>query len=140
MTLMAILPVGLGEGAARGGVEGGPGGFVDVGPERPFQLVVGLVGPGEVGVAHKETLAVVVGVDEPAGHVIGGTGTNLAGGGVVNVQALDFHHRLPSFCGRTSTSGSPKTMKRFPAPVFFRSSSPMARSGFMRAVSTVSLP
>ena len=37
-------------------------------------------------------------------------------------------------------SGSPKTVKRLPAPVFFSSSSPIARSGFMRASITGSLP
>ena len=39
-----------------------------------------------------------------------------------------------------SMSGSPKTMNRLPAPVFLSSSSPIARSGFMRAGRTVSLP
>src|SRR5713226_2388084 len=37
-----------------------------------------------------------------------------------------------------STSGSPKTMKRLPAPVFLSSSSPIARSGFILTGSTVS--
>jgi hypothetical protein len=31
----------------------------------------------------------------------------------------------------TFTSGSPKIVNRLPAPVFFSSSSPMARSGFI---------
>lgn len=60
---------GFWEGATGGGVEGEPGGFVDVGPESLFQLGSGLVGPGDVGVAYKETLAVVVGVKEPGGQV-----------------------------------------------------------------------
>ena len=58
------------EGAACGGVEGGPGGLVDEGPECPLELVVGLVGPGEIGVAQKEALAVIGGIDEPAGDVV----------------------------------------------------------------------
>src|SRR5215207_7400893 len=36
------------------------------------------------------------------------------------------------FGERMSMSGSPKTVKRFPAPVFFSSSSPIERSAFMR--------
>src|SRR5688572_33501537 len=56
------------EGAADGLVEGGPGGFVDLGAEGSFELVVGLGGAGEVGVADEEGLAGVVGVDEPAGE------------------------------------------------------------------------
>ena len=39
----------------------------------------------------------------------------------------------------TSMSGSPNTMNRLPAPVFLSSSSPMARSGFMRVTSTARL-
>src|SRR5688572_1427110 len=37
-------------------------------------------------------------------------------------------------------SGSPKTMNRLPEPVFFSSSSPIARSGFIRAWRIVSRP
>jgi hypothetical protein len=37
-------------------------------------------------------------------------------------------------------SGSPKTMNRLPEPVFLSSSSPIARSGFMRACRMVSRP
>ncbi len=36
-----------------------------------LELLVGLVGAREVGVADEEALAVVVGVDEPAGDVVG---------------------------------------------------------------------
>ena len=122
-------------------VEGRPGGFVDLGAEGALELFVGLVGAGEVGVADEEALAVVVGVDEPAGDVVGRAGADLAGGRVVNVDAFDVDARAcrPSAPG-SSTSGSPKTMKRLPAPVFLSSSSPIARSGFMRAGRTVSLP
>ena len=44
---------------------------------------------------------------------------------------VDLDVTLPSFCV-IFTSGSPKTMNRLPAPVFFSSSSPIARSGFIR--------
>ena len=82
---------GLGrvEGAAGGGVQGRPGGFVDFGAEGALELVVGLAGAKEVGVADEEALAAVVGVEEPAGDVVGGAAADLAGGGVVDVQALD---------------------------------------------------
>jgi hypothetical protein len=65
-----LARVGPVERAAHRAVETAPGRFIDVGPERPLELVIGFVGPGEVGVPHEEALAVVVGVDEPAGDVI----------------------------------------------------------------------
>ena len=45
---------------------------------------------------------------------------------------------LPS-TGRMSMSGSPKMTKRFPLPVFFKSSA-MCRSAFMRALRMGTLP
>ena len=39
---------------------------------------------------HEEALAVVVGVDEPAGDVVGGGAANLPGGRVVDIHALDL--------------------------------------------------
>ncbi len=74
-----------GDGFVR--VERAPGGFVDFGAEGAFEFVVGFVGAGEVGMADDEGFFVVVGVDEPAGDVIGGVGADLASGGVVNVEA-----------------------------------------------------
>ena len=55
---------------------------------------------------------------------------------------------FPSFCGSSfpvfvstgATSGSPNTMNRLAAPVFFSSSSPIERSGFIKAGRTTSLP
>jgi len=47
---------------------------------------------------------------------------------------------LPSPTSRTSMSGSPKTMNRLPEPVFLSSSSPIARSGFIRAWRIVRRP
>jgi hypothetical protein len=41
-------------------------------------------------VAHEKALFVVVGVYEPAGDVGGGAGADLAGGGVIDVEALDL--------------------------------------------------
>ena len=46
-------------------------GFVDLGAEGALEPGVGVVGAEEVGVANEEELAVVVGVDEPAGDVVG---------------------------------------------------------------------
>ena len=75
------------EGDGFVGVERAPGGFVDFGAEGAFEFVVGFVGACEVGVADDEGFFVVVGVDEPAGDVVGGVGADFACGGVVNVQA-----------------------------------------------------
>ena len=46
-------------------------GFVDLCAEGSLELGVGVVGAKEIGVADEEALAVVVGVDEPAGDVVG---------------------------------------------------------------------
>ena len=54
-----------------------------------MQLFVGAIGPGEIGVANVEAFFVVVGVNEPGGNVIGRAATDLAGGGVVDVQTLE---------------------------------------------------
>ena len=54
---------------ALGAVERRPLGLVDLGAEGVLQLVVGVLAAAEVGVADEEALAVVVGVDEPAGDV-----------------------------------------------------------------------
>jgi len=50
-------------------------------------------------VAHEEALLVVVGVDEPAGDLVGGVGADLAGGGVVDVEAAEFDLQLAAFEG-----------------------------------------
>jgi len=56
------------ERLAHRAVQTAPSRCVDVPPLRPFEFVVGFVRPGEVGVTHEETLAIVVRVDEPAGE------------------------------------------------------------------------
>ena len=65
---------GLGciEGASdgAGAVKGFPGVGVNVGFQRILQLLVWVFGSGEIGVADEKALAVVVGVNEPAGDVI----------------------------------------------------------------------
>ncbi len=74
---------------------------------------------------------------------------NLKKAGVQNTvknERLKFD-RLESFAGtwlhatgEYSENPHPKTMNRLPAPVFFNNSSPIAKSGFMRAMSTCNLP
>ena len=143
MTLTAIRPlVGSREGARDGRVERRPGGLVDVGAEGALELVVGVVGAEEVGVADEELLVVVGGVDEPAGDVVGRVAADDAGRRVVDVEAVDLDLELPRppAAGRMSMSGLPKTVNRLPLRVFLSSSSAIARSGFIRAVRTVSLP
>src|SRR5713101_7768345 len=81
---------GLVERPAHRTVQTAPGRFVDLGPERPLELVVGFLRTSEVCVTHKEALAVVIGVDEPAGNVVGGSAANLPGGRIVDIYALDF--------------------------------------------------
>lgn len=56
------------------GVVRTPGGFVDFGVEATFEFVIGFIGAYEVGVADDEGFSVVVGVDDPAGNVVGGVG------------------------------------------------------------------
>ena len=84
-------PPGLGRGerAAHGAVERRPRRLVDLGAQRTLQLLVGLVGTREVGVPHEEALAVVVGVDEPAGDIVGAVAAHLTGRRVVDVHALE---------------------------------------------------
>ena len=48
-----------------------PGVLVDFGFQRRLQRPVWIVGTEEVGVADEEALLVVVGVDEPAGNIVG---------------------------------------------------------------------
>src|SRR5271157_651218 len=85
------------ERAAGGGVERCPGGLIYFGAERAFQLVVGIVGAREVGVADKKALAVVGRVDEPAGDIVRGMAADFLRGGVVNLDAADFHFQLAVF-------------------------------------------
>lgn len=66
-----------------------PGIFVDLRLECRFQRLVRIVGTEEVGVADKEALLVVVGVDEPAGDTLGAVGADFAGLGMENVYAVD---------------------------------------------------
>ena len=66
-----LAGLGLVKGAADGGIKGLPGRFVNIGPEGAFELFVGLIGTGEIGVADEEALAVAIGVNEPAGDVVG---------------------------------------------------------------------
>ena len=46
-------------------------------------------------------------------------------------ESENRRNKMDRFSRRISTSGSPKTIKRLPAPVFLSSSSPIARSGFI---------
>ena len=66
-----LAGLGLVEGAADGGIKGLPGRLIYIGPEGAFELFVGLIGTGEIGVADEEALAVAIGVNEPAGDVVG---------------------------------------------------------------------
>ena len=59
-----------------------------------MSLAVGVVGTEEVGVADEEALAVVVGVDEPAGDVVGRGTADLAGRRVVDIDSLHFDDEL----------------------------------------------
>lgn len=40
----------------------------------------------------------VVGIDEPASDVVGGGATNLAGGWIVHIHALDLHRQPAALC------------------------------------------
>jgi hypothetical protein len=60
-----LAGLGLGERTRDRRVDGGPSLVADVGAQGAAELVVGVVGSREVGVADDEGLAVVVGVQEP---------------------------------------------------------------------------
>src|ERR1700736_6847985 len=66
------------EGPAAGAVERFPGVQVDIGSEGGAQALVWIVATGEIGVAHKEALTVVVSVDEPTRDRISGVRPDLA--------------------------------------------------------------
>jgi len=91
--------------AAGGRIEGGPRRLVDFRPQRPLQFVVRFLRAGEASVADEEALAIVVGVDEPAGDVVGRGVANLPGGRVVYVQALDDHAELAALTPCPSPGG-----------------------------------
>jgi hypothetical protein len=61
----------LREWSAYRPVEGAPRRFIDLGTEGTLELVVRFLSAGEVRVPDEEALAVVVGIDEPAGDVVG---------------------------------------------------------------------
>ncbi len=80
--------LGFVEWAARCAVETAPCRFINIGAQGAFQFVIGFFGSGEVGMAQEKTLAVVVGVDEPAGDVVGG-------GAAKSVRWSDHRHPRP---------------------------------------------
>ncbi len=127
--------LGLVEGARGVAVEGGPGVGVDLCFQRGLQGAVGVVGAQEIGVANKEALFVVVGVDEPAVDAVGIALATSPVCGLKTSTPFTFTCSLPSFSGIRVMSGSPKTTNRLPLPVFFNSPT-MCRSAFMRALST----
>ena len=59
-----LAGIGHGEWAADRAVEASPRGFIDLGAQGALQLLVRLIGAGEVRVADEEALAVVVRVDD----------------------------------------------------------------------------
>ena len=72
-------------------VEGGPGFRIDLGLQGGLQAFVGVVLTEEVGLPHEEAFAVVVGIDEPAGDVVGIITADLTSGGVEHVHTVDPH-------------------------------------------------
>jgi len=79
---------GFVEGAGGVAVECGPGFGVDLGFEGGFERGVGVVLAEEVGVAHEEALAVVVGVEEPAGDAFGAVAADFASGWIEDIDAV----------------------------------------------------
>ena len=80
---------GLVERSAHRSVQTAPSGFVDLCPQHSFEFGIWFLGSCEVGVAHEEALAVVIGIDESAGNVVGGGTANLASGRIIDIDALD---------------------------------------------------
>ena len=87
----------FGEGSGGVAVEARPGFLVDFGPERRLQRLVG-VGRGaeEIGVADKEALLVVIGVDGPQRDRLRPARFDLAGLRLEHVDALDLDPDLVS--------------------------------------------
>ena len=72
MTFTAIRPFfGLSKGRDVSLFSVAQASAIDLGFQRCFQRVVGIVRAEEVGVADEEAFFVVVGVDEPAGDAVG---------------------------------------------------------------------
>lgn len=82
--------LGFGEWATLCAVNARPGRFVELGTQRALEFFVGFVRTNKVGVTDKEALAIVVGVDGPAGDIVGGGVTDFPGRRVVNIEALDL--------------------------------------------------
>ncbi len=70
-------------------IERGPCFFIDLGLEGGFERAVGVVRAEEIGVADKEALFVVVGVDEPAGNAVGAVAADFAGLGMEHVHTMN---------------------------------------------------
>jgi len=71
--------------------------MVDLSLERCLEALVGIILAKEVGLAHKEALAVVVAVDEPAGDGVGFVAADFAAGGIEDIDAVDLHLDLVGF-------------------------------------------
>ncbi|MHA3980570.1 hypothetical protein ACW9UR_23125 [Halovulum sp. GXIMD14794] len=79
------------ERARDGALQALPSVLVDLALQGVAQGLVGYLRAGEVGLADEETFARVVGVDEPAGDVLGLAAFDLALGGAEDVDALQLH-------------------------------------------------
>ena len=81
----------LGEWPGYVAVQARPGIFVDFRLECGLEGFVWVIGAQKVGLAHEETLFVVVGVDEPAGYSFRVVASDLPRGGVVDVNSVDSY-------------------------------------------------
>jgi len=73
------------EGVTLGGIERRPSLFVNFRLQRFPQFFIRFIGSGKIGVPDKETLAVVIRVDEPASDFVGGIASHFPGRGIVNM-------------------------------------------------------
>jgi hypothetical protein len=99
-----LAGLGFGKGAALRTVDARPGSYVDLGPQGTFQFFVRLIRANDVGVAHKEAFAGVVGINEPAGDIVGGGIADFSGRWVVYVEALDLDFITPIGLGQRMVS------------------------------------
>ena len=100
--------------------------------------LVRILASSEVAVADEERLLVVRGIDHPQGYPVGVIASGLTGVRVVDVHAVEDHTQIVALA-LDLMSGSPKTVNRLPAPVFF-SSSPMTRSAFIAPAAPAPAP
>src|SRR5438132_4277149 len=91
--------LGFGEGARGVTVERSPGLLVGLSFQSGLERVVWIICTEKIGVPDKETLFVVICVDEPAGDTICVVAAHFSTIGVENIHTVDLYPDLAVFGG-----------------------------------------